>query len=116
MIEPKVTPELISAAAGILISLALSYIPKLKQKWASMDGDYKRLILLVVLLVVSLAVWLINCYGLEAYLISCDAAGLWGLAKVYVIALIANQATYPLTPGKLASKTEQAENNERLVG
>jgi len=49
------SPETLSSLAAILLSQAFSYIPGLSDKFATLDGTHKRLIMLAALLLVSLA-------------------------------------------------------------
>ena len=91
--------ELLASIAGILISLAFSYIPKLKDKYAALSGEYKRLAMLGALLVAALGVMGVSC--LDWYiLVSCDVAGVKELIEIFILAAIANQSTFLLTPKK----------------
>lgn len=94
----QITPEILSGAAGILISLVLTYVPKLNVKWQSLEADYKRLILLVALLVVAGGAVALSCWGVIPYVV-CDKGGLIKFGEVFIAALIANQAVYPLSIG-----------------
>jgi hypothetical protein len=41
----------------------------------------------------------LSCWKVVDPLVTCDQAGLVGLVKVFILALIANQATFTLTKG-----------------
>jgi len=85
--------ELVAAIAGLLISALFSFVPKFDVWYAALEGAYKRLIMLVVLLGSVLAIWGAGCIGL------------WGtclpwrdVLRAFLVALAANQSTYLITP------------------
>ena len=92
--------ELLASIAGIVFSLAFSYVPGLKDKFEQLDSGYKQLSMLGVLLLVALGTFGLSCAGLVDVGITCDKAGAMGLVSVFISALIANQATYMITPKK----------------
>lgn len=91
--------EIIGAVAGLLLSAVFSFVPKLNTAYAALDGVYKRLIMLGTLLGAVLLIWGAGCMGL------------WGtcyewreVVKGFFSALVANQATYLITPQTQAVK------------
>lgn len=96
------TDQMISALAGVLLSLLFSYVPGLSTWYESLEGTYKRLVMLAALLSVASGALALSCLGIPAIggasLPSCDQAGLIGLLEALVLALIANQATYLISP------------------
>jgi hypothetical protein len=92
----KVSPELLSEAAGVVLSLLFSYIPGLKAKFDPLDNVWKQLIMAGTLLVVAAAAFGLACGGIYD-LVTCDQAGVVMLVESWVLALMANQATYLLT-------------------
>ena len=81
----------------LVLSLAFSYIPGLNAKFAALQSDYKRLIMLGALLVVSAGALGLACIGrFDAY--TCDVDGVWQALETFVLAAIANQSAYALTP------------------
>ena len=91
--------EELSAAAGIVLSLGFSYIPGISQRFDGLTPTQKRLVMLGLLLACALGVFTLSC--LNSPLLTapaCDRAGAWGLAKVFVAALIANQAAFTISP------------------
>jgi hypothetical protein len=98
------TPEELGAIAALVLSLAMSYIPGLSDWYAGQGSDYKRLIMLGLLAVVSVGVFAMACAGLSDAVV-CDQAGALGLVKVFIAALVANQATYLVSP-KVQRKAE----------
>jgi hypothetical protein len=90
------TPEELGAIAALVLSLAMSYIPGLKEWYAGQSGEHKALIMLGLLVLVSGGAFGLACAGMYPELV-CDQAGLMGLIKVFVVALIANQSAYTIS-------------------
>lgn len=103
--------ELISAIAGGLLSLGFSYIPGLNVWFAGLESIYKRLIMAGLLLLVSAAVFGLGCtswaagWGIEA---TCDQPGLQVMIGAFIAALVANQATYQISPETSKVRTAKA--------
>lgn len=95
------TSEKLAELAGVVLSLAFSYVPGLKEKYEALSGIYKRLVMVGCLVVVAGAVFGLSCAGILSDVV-CSEAGAIGLVRVFIAALIANQATYLLagTSGK----------------
>jgi hypothetical protein len=91
------TAELLASIAGIVLTLAFSYIPGLNAAFDKLAPTTKRLTMAVLLLVVAGAVFGLSCGNVIAS-VTCDRAGLIGLVNVFIAALIANQAAYALSP------------------
>ena len=92
--------EQLSAFAGVLLSLAFSYIPGLKDKFDSLDTVMKRLIMAGSLLIVSAGILALACFDLASSLgftVVCDKTGVLTVVTNFVFALMANQATFTLT-------------------
>lgn len=103
----EVTPELISAIFGVLLSLAFSYIPKLNVKFAELEATTKRLIMLGGLAVISAVIYGMACAGWAAewgIALTCDRAGLVQLLTAFGAAMIANQSAYMISPQASAVK------------
>lgn len=88
------TQELLSSAAGILLSLIFAYVPKLNTWYAKQESQVKSLIMLAALLIVAGGAFGLSCAGWFNMPITCDQAGVEGLATAFILALVANQATY----------------------
>jgi hypothetical protein len=93
--------ELIALVAGILLSLAFSYIPGLNTKYAAQTEEVKKLIMIGVLALVAFGAYGLACANwledLTGIVITCDKAGFIGVVQVFVLAAIGNQTTYGLT-------------------
>lgn len=97
----------LSTLAGILISLVFSYTPRLKDWFNALDPHVKRLIMLGVLAASALTVYGASCGGLSipgVSSVTCDQAGATGLFNSFIVAMIANQSTYMITPTELPKK------------
>lgn len=87
----------LSAAAGIVLSLAFSYTPRLKDWFGAKDATTKRLIMLLLLVVVTAGALLYKC-GLAEGAPLCVTTNWHEYAVALVAAAITNQTTYQLTP------------------
>jgi exosortase/archaeosortase len=95
------TAQLLSAIAGVVLSLAFSYIPGLNTKFAALDVQYKKLSMLGLLALVAAAVFGLTCtkYGVMLGIpLTCTETGAIELLKILGAAAIANQAAFQLTP------------------
>lgn len=97
----------ISALAGVLLSLIFSYVPKVKDWFVPLDPQTKRLIMLGALVVSTLVIYGASCGNLHIPLVTqvdCNQSGAVGLFDQFILALIANQSTYAITPLELPKK------------
>lgn len=92
------TAEMLGAIAGILISLALAYIPGLHTRFQNLDSDVKRLILGILLLAATVAIALLDCGGVISTGIACDKFGVWQYVSIFIMAIIGNQTAYTTLP------------------
>lgn len=96
-LEANLTAESLTMFAGVILSLAFSYIPKLNSWFDGLQAEYKRLIMAGLTLAVAAAAYGLACYGIETG-VTCDQTGVIGLLKAWLLTVIANQAAYALTP------------------
>jgi hypothetical protein len=91
------TADKLAAIAGVLLSLIFAYVPKLNDKYAALDGVYKRLIMAGLLLVVSLGAFGLACVAPDQItFLACTKADAWSLAWTFIAALVANQGAFTL--------------------
>ena len=83
--------------SGVALSLLFSYVPKVKDWFGALESDYKRLVMLGALLLSAAGVMGLSCAGWYD-LVTCDQAGIKQLIEVFILAAIANQGAYMLTP------------------
>jgi hypothetical protein len=107
------TAQMLAAAAGILLSLLFSYIPKLNTWYAAQSEEAKKLIMLGLLFVIAVGAFGLSCAGVLTDLfgiaITCDKAGAIGLIQAFVLAVIANQGVYAITPQTAAVKAAKEQ-------
>ena len=99
------TAEFLSSLAGVLLSLAFSYLPGVSGWFEKLAGNFKRLLMLGLLLLASLALMGLACTRWGAALelpLACSEAGAVGLLKAFLAALVANQAAYLVSPQRSA--------------
>ena len=90
----------LSAAAGVLLSLILSYTPRLAPWFQTQKPDTKRLVMLVLLAVVAGGAYGLSCANVDLGIaIACDRAGAIEAVKAFMAAAVLNQAAYQLSPG-----------------
>lgn len=99
-----INTDFLSAAAGVLLSLGFSYIPKLSTWYAALDSTKKSLIMLGLLVVLSIGLYGLGCAKLVGLNIACTTDGAWQLVEIFIAAAIANQSTYTLSPQTTAVK------------
>jgi hypothetical protein len=97
---PRAAEQLTVIAAAIL-SLAFSYVPGPKSRYEPLGAEVKRLVMLGLLVLVVAGVFALACSRFGAYLhisVSCDEPGISGLVWSLVLAVMANQSTFLITP------------------
>lgn len=109
------TADTLAAAGGLLLSLIFSYVPKFNTWYGLKEDATKRLIMLGALVLVSGAAFGLACSGLAADFglpITCDKTGAIALIRSFVVAAIANQTTYTLSPNsgsRIAGRSLRAQ-------
>jgi hypothetical protein len=102
--------EVLASLAGGVLALAAEYLPGFSDWFARLDGRQKRLLMVGLLALVSLAVYGVACAGLAGELfplvgslagqvlpaLRCDEAGAIALAQAFLSALAVNQGVYLL--------------------
>ena len=91
------TSELLASIAGIVLSLLFSYLPGLSGKFAKLDGGKKRMIMAGLILAVAGGAFGLSCAHIFPS-VACSQEGALGLVKMFIMALIANQSAYMLSP------------------
>lgn len=89
------TPEMIVAIAGIFLSVLFEYVPKLESWYNALEKQVKAAIMAGAVTLVVVALILLSCYGPYSYF-SCEEAGFWQAAELWILALVANQTTHRL--------------------
>lgn len=95
------TPEFLVLVFGVALSLAVSYIPGLSAAYDKLDGSLKRVVMLAGVIVIGAGVYGLNCAGVPwagVPSVACTQQGALGVMQAVIMAAIANQATYALSP------------------
>lgn len=108
MTQP-ITPEMLAAIAGAVLSLLFSYIPGLAPRFAALAPEVKRLIMAGMLLVISAVLYFLHCNSIIWIGLTCDRAGIIQLATIFISAIVANQGIFALTPQTQAVKAARLE-------
>lgn len=93
--------ELLGSVAGVVLSLLFTYVPGLKNKYGALDGTYKRLIMLGLLVLAAAGAFGLACAGWGdsfGITFTCDEAGARELVQVFIVALVANQSAFLISP------------------
>lgn len=101
------TSEQLGAVAGVILSLLFSYVPGLREKFAALDSTKKSLAMAVMLLAVAGGAVALSC-GQIVNVVECSKSGIIQMVSVYVAALVANQATFVLSPQAQSVKSAKA--------
>ncbi len=91
--------------AGTVLSLVFSYVPRADGSFKKLSGVAKRFVMLGCLVVVTGTIYGLACIGWGAewgIAVTCDQPGFMGLSAQFILALIANQSTYAISPQKIA--------------
>jgi hypothetical protein len=100
----SMSADSLSLIAGTVLSLTFSYVPGLHDRFDPLDATNKRLILLGLLVVCAGLIYELGCLGWGAswgIQVSCDRAGLASFLEQLVLAVIANQGTYGISPRRV---------------
>jgi hypothetical protein len=93
-----VTSEILVSIAGVVLSLLFSYIPGLRVWFGALVSEKKQLIMLAALIIVTGGVFGLGCAGVLDIGIPCDKGGVISIIRLLILALIANQSTYLISP------------------
>ena len=90
------TPEMIAAIVGVLLSLAAEYIPVFKDWFNSLPDSQQKMVMLGAGLVVVYGAFGLGCAGLLTSYWACTWLGAYDALLVFLAYVLANQTTYAL--------------------
>lgn len=93
--------DLLAATAGVLLSLAFSYIPGAAEWYQALTPTGRRLLMLGLLVCAALGIFLLACSGyadLFNLALTCDERSAAGLLRALLVALTANQGAFLISP------------------
>ena len=93
--------------AGAILSLLFGYVPGLRQWFEALDGVRKAQVMAGLLLLAAAGAFGASCYT-PWIVVECTEAGFWQLVELFIMALVANQATYTLAVRPSRTAQEQA--------
>lgn len=108
MLTFEFTSAAIAVILGAVISLLFSYVPGLSVWFAGLKTEIKQLVMAGLMLVVTGAAFGLVCAGIIQSTTTCDKTGLIQVVFVFIQALMANQATYALSPQTKAVESAKA--------
>lgn len=106
------TVQVLSAIAGVILSLLFSYVPGLNTWYAVQAEGNKKLYMLGLLFVTAAGVFGLSCtkYGAMVGInFPCTEQGAVEMLEVFFYAAIANQTAYKLSPQVLAVKVAKQD-------
>ena len=93
--------------AGAILSLLFGYVPGLRQWFEALDGVRKAQVMAGLLALAAGGAFGASCYT-PWVVVECTEAGFWQLVELFIVAVIANQATYTLAVRPTRTAVEQA--------
>ena len=93
--------------AGAILALLFGYVPGLRQWFEALDGVRKAQVMAGLLLLAAAGAFGASCYT-PWVVVECTEAGFWQLVELFIMALVANQATYTLAVRPSRTAQEQA--------
>ncbi len=102
------TENTVGMLAGALLALLFGYAPGLRPWYEALEPTRKALVMAGALLIAALLLYGAACYTPWPVGVTCDEAGFWTLAQLFIAALVANQATYLIGVKPTRTAVEQA--------
>jgi hypothetical protein len=107
------TAENLSLVAGTTLSLVFSYVPGARSWFERFDPEIRRVFMLALLVCSAGIVYGLSCLGWAVkwgISLACDRVGLFGLIEQLILAIIANQSIYAITPRKTQPATHYTKS------
>ncbi len=105
--------ETLAMVAGITLTLTFSYVPGLNLQYATLSPEYKRLIMLGLLVLIAAAAMGLACADPEGakimgIVLVCSRTGFWEFGRILILAIIANQGVFLISPeAKAVAKAKE---------
>jgi hypothetical protein len=93
----KMSADQLIVVLGAVLAVLFAYIPGFASWFNPLEATVKRLIMLVMLAVITGAVFGLSCAGLLGA-VTCDRSGAIALVTAFVYAVIANQGMFAILP------------------
>ena len=110
-----ISPELIVIIAGGLLSIIFTYSPKLNTWFASKSEDFKKLTMLVLMVLTTIVVFILGCASiLPLNNFVCDQQTAITFVYYLILAIMSNQGVYKVSPQPIAVKLAKAPDNSKV--
>jgi len=98
MLLPAPNPEYLSFIAGAVLSLLMSYVPGLRQRFALLTPTGRRIVMAFLLALAAIGTTIWRCTGSVDYALVCVQGSMSReLVTAFFWALMANQSTHRIT-------------------
>lgn len=97
MFSLVLSPDNLAVVAGVVLSLAFSYVPGLGAWYNRQASDVKRVIMLGVLALTCGVIVGLACAGVLSG-VECSRPGIIQMVEAFFVALVANQTTDRISP------------------
>jgi hypothetical protein len=91
-------PSVLASIVAIAVSLVFNYLPGLRVWFAGLQSQFKSLLMIGILFLISVVIWVLGGLNLLAVNIPFTWVGFAEVVKVFVATILANQGTYLLFP------------------
>lgn len=96
MFEIPLTPEWLVAAIAFILALVFDWFPGIAKWFDGLTNAVKRIVTIVLLVVVSAAVFGLGCVGILQLTVACTWVGGFDMLKVLIAAIAINQSAHTL--------------------
>jgi hypothetical protein len=94
----NLTPAVIAAVVGALISFGFTYIPGLNTCWAALKKEKQQLAMVGMMLLVTIVIMALGCYNVIITNLTCDQNGVLTAILIFFGAATGNQVAFRLSP------------------
>lgn len=108
MSQITITSAAIAGIAGAFLSLIFSYVPGLNTKFAALPKETQQLAMAGLMLLVTIVIVALGCYKVVQINLTCDQSGWVQAIWVFLSAIMANQATFRLSPQRASVRAVRA--------
>lgn len=89
--------QLVAALAGLALSIAFSWVPRLKDWYDAQSATGKRGVMILATVMAALLVFALGCAGVVQG-VDCSSQGARDLATLVLYAVVTNQTAYSILP------------------
>lgn len=103
------TPEFLNSIVAVVLSLAFSFVPKLREWYNKFDEAGKQIVMIGLLALAAIVITGLSCTALADYMsiaVPCNADGIVMAIRAFGLAVLFNQGFYSIT-NYIAQKMEK---------